>query len=281
MKVSLKNMFSKSENKSENLSFITKEIYDNIEECNCGGPVFKYHDVSKNIFIVKCGYHKKILDIDKLTKRKVWIIPKKISCNWLCVCKGERPIFKEINTINTINTILIKQIEQKLKTKNEILEEKLRVLFKFLFVSNHSSTLDEINILVKNCLLKDPKQNLETYEEYHDRIFFKKIIDLSHTIVIKKLDIPIVFFDFSFLKKRNEIKILKKKESKFVIDIIEETELEENDENEEETELEENDRGDSDFEEICEELGEEHGEIIEENFEDPDDYEDECDYYSD
>ena len=67
MKVSLKNMFSKSENKSENLSFITKEIYDNIEECNCGGPVFKYHDVSKNIFIVKCGYHKKILDIDKLT----------------------------------------------------------------------------------------------------------------------------------------------------------------------------------------------------------------------
>ena len=168
-------------------NFVTKEKYDEIEQCECGGPVFKYHDVSKNIFVAKCGYFKKILDIEKQTKKKLWIVPKKVACDWVCTYNGSRPVFAEIN--NKLNTF----VESKFVDPHIILEEKLKLLFRFLYLSNHSSTLDEINLLVKNNLYREPRKTFyyptighfmrishyEPFEDYEKRIFSKKIIDKS------------------------------------------------------------------------------------------------------
>lgn len=178
--------------------FVTKHQYDQIEECNCGGPVLKYHNTSRNEFIAKCGYFKKIIEIDKETKRKIWIAPKRVACDWRVMYAGERPVFK------VINNILKKTPEiQKSLNVNERLEEQLRVLFLFLHVSNHSSTLDEINILVKNNLIREPKTPLETFREFEERIFSKKIIDLSHTIELPQPEKSVVFIDLPFLHREN------------------------------------------------------------------------------
>jgi len=230
-----------------NENFLTKDEYDSIEECKCGGPIFKFHDTTNNRFIIQCGYYKSIIEIDKKTKKKSWVIPKKVACNWRCIYFGKIPIFKEITNIKIepVKTVLT-------KNKSEILEEKLRIFFSFLFVSNHSSTLDEINYLVINNLLREPRKtfwfpttdhymkvsHLETFQEYHDRIFSKKIIDLSHTVFIKKIDLPIKFYDFPFLR-RNENKIIKIKKltSSQFIDITDD-ELESSDSEDDEIELE-------------------------------------------
>ena len=178
-----------SKSSDQKYFFITKNEYDSIDECNCGGPIFKYHDTTRNKFIVKCGYFRKIIDFDKITKRKLWITPKKSACDWMCVYNGERPVFKEIN-----NT-LVKSIGINNKNIHEQLQEKLKVLFKFLYVSTHSSTLDEINILVKFNLLREPIKTFyfpttdlkmiserESFQDYEKRIFSERIVDLSESI---------------------------------------------------------------------------------------------------
>lgn len=42
-----------------------------LDTCTCGGPVFKYHMSSKNIYIVKCGYSKETLEIDQKSKKSM------------------------------------------------------------------------------------------------------------------------------------------------------------------------------------------------------------------
>jgi hypothetical protein len=177
-----------------NTKFITKKAYDSIEECECGGPIFKYQDTARNVFVVKCGYFKKVLDIDKITKRKVWVVPKKVACDWICTYHGERPVFSEIN--KKLSNFVEKNVT---KDPHRQLEEKLKLLFRFLYLSTHSTTLDEINVLVLNNLLREPRKtyyypsighfmrisHMESFEDYEKRIFSKKIIDQSYLNDIK------------------------------------------------------------------------------------------------
>ena len=279
--------------------FISKKKYDSIEECNCGGPVFKYHNVSKNVFMVQCGYHKKVLDIDKTTKKKVWIVPKKVSCGWKCMYNGERPVFEEINK-NLITYVDIK----KQKNIHEKLEDKLRILFNFLFISNHSSTLDEINILVKNNLLREPRKtfyypsighymrvsHFESFDEYQERIFSKKIVDLSHLALPKIQPVcKIVFIDSPILHRETVtppptpspkvVKCKPKKKielsSQFIVVSDEENsdteESEGSDNNSESGESVDVDREQSDFESV----------FGDENYDENGDISDAPDYYDD
>ena len=96
------------------------------------------------------------------------------------------PVFQQINTI--LKKACVVKVD-----KDVALEEKLRLLFRFVFVSNHTSTLDEINILVKNNLKRESRKvyyypsighmrisHYETLQDYHNRIFSKKIVDLNY-----------------------------------------------------------------------------------------------------
>ena len=258
--------------------FVTKKQYDQIEECNCGGPVLKYHNTSRNEFIAKCGYFKKIIEIDKETKRKIWIAPKRVACDWRVMYAGERPAFRVINTILKKKTCL-----NKLLNIHEQLEEQLRVLFRFLHVSNHSSTLDEINILVKNNLIREPKTALETFREFEERIFSKKIIDLSHTVQVTPPIASVTFIDLPFLHRENLPPPLPRAPknyykpatvSQFIE--IEQSDQEESDQEETDTEQSRNsddDNEQSDFESVFDEPAEEDS--------DPYDDIDAPDYYDD
>jgi len=185
------------------MNFITFDQYKSIHECKCGGPVFKYHNSSKNTYHVKCGYFKKVLEISKETSKKVWVVPKKINCDWSSVYNGPRPVFKEINEK------IIKHVEKNQKDIHKKLEDQLKILFSFLIVSKNSATLDEINIIVKNNLLREPRRTFylvstgrflrvshyESFEEYRDRIFSKKIVNhnnVEFTTVIQPIVKPIV-----------------------------------------------------------------------------------------
>jgi hypothetical protein len=157
------------------MTILTKNDFDELCECDCGKPFIRYHNSSKNIFYAKCANVEEEYDF----KTKKWIICKKQPCDNNFSYHGSRPIFKEIEHV--IN---------KKYTKPENIEERLRILFKFLFVSKLSSTLQEIDLIVKNKLNREPRKtfyypttdlfmkvsHLESYEEYHDRIFSKKII---------------------------------------------------------------------------------------------------------
>ena len=270
--------------------FVTRQVYDDTEECNCGGPIFKFHNTSRNVFVAKCGYFKKIIEIDKETKRKIWIAPKKVACDWRITYNAERPVFKEINKI------LIKRVADNKKNVNEQLEERLKVLFRFLYVSNHASTLDEIDILVKNNLLREPRKTFyypttsyfmrishrETFEEYERRIFSKKIIDLSASVTEIVTDKSFTFHDLPFLRssvKTQQTVVIKRPKviaSQFVEvtdeDSDQETNVSESELSEtEESETEEIERGQSDFESVFDEP---------EEIEETEEYDDN-DYYDD
>ena len=180
----------------ENVSptVLIKKDFLQINECNCGKNPFRYHDASKNIYVAKCPFVKEEFEI----KTKKWIASKKQPCEFYCVYYGERPVFEEIK-----QTLIIKA--QKNPDKNLVLEEKLRLLFRFVFVSNHTATLDEINILVKNSLRREPRKvyyypspghmrisHYESLEDYRDRIFSKKIVDLSHIVKLPEPKPPLI-----------------------------------------------------------------------------------------
>ena len=201
---------------------LTKKDFLQIEECNCGKKPFKYIDTSKNIYTSKCNYTKEEYDV----KSKKWIISKKQPCDFYCVYYGDRPIFEEVKKI------IIKKA-QKLQDPNKILYETLKGLFRFVFVSNHTATLDEINILVKNSLKKEPRKvyyypspghlrisHFELLEDYRDRIFSKKIIDLSNIQQVKQQEKPIVYFKVRNDQNKPSIikpSIIKPITSKFIV----------------------------------------------------------------
>jgi len=255
------------------MNFITFEQYNSINECNCGGPVFKYHNTSKNTYHIKCGYFKKILEISKDNHKKTWIAPKKPSCGLNITYNGPRPIFKEINQK------IIKHFEYHQKDIHKKLEDQLKLLFSFLIISKNSATLDEINILVKNNLLREPRKtyylvstgrflkisHYESFEEYRDRIFSKKIVNHHNVELIQPIVKPIV-------NNVNKKKIKPKKEefSQFII-VSDDEASEDNSEASESADSSDSetddDRGESDFESIAgfEELDE---------FDDNEDYND-------
>lgn len=220
---------SKSKVKTE---IVTKEKYHSFDQCKCGGPIFKYHDTTKNIFVGKCGYFSKVLDIEKETKKKIWIPSKKPACDWICVYHGPRPVFNEIN--NTLN----KFVERNITDPHKQLENKLKLLFKFLYLSNHTSTLDEINLLVKNNLYREPRKTFyfpsighfmrvshyEPFDEYEKRIFSKKIIDVSSILYEKylaqKAEQERKDIEVEIKRKKKEAAIQRKKEADLLLEEV-------------------------------------------------------------
>ena len=173
--------------------FITKKQWNSIEECDCGGSVFKYHDTTKNIMVAKCGLFRKIIEINPKTKKKSWVSSKKQPCNFNYIYPGQRPIYK----IDEIKIDHIAEINKKVnciaENDNNTLEERLKALFSFLFVSRYTSTIQQIDDIVKNNLKKEPRKtfyypsttafmrvsHVEEYIDYRNRIFSEKIIDRS------------------------------------------------------------------------------------------------------
>ena len=184
---------------------LTRNDFFSIEECDCGKHPFRYHNTSKNEFVLKCSITKDEYDI----KLKKWVVNKKQPCDLFCIYYAERPVFQQINTI--LKKACVVKVD-----KDVALEEKLRLLFRFVFVSNHTSTLDEINILVKNNLKRESRKvyyypsighmrisHYETLQDYHDRIFSKKIVDLMYFL-------PPVIKPPTVISRLNENKLSKK-----------------------------------------------------------------------
>ena len=159
----------------------TKSDFFDTTECDCGKPVFRYHNTSKNMFTLKCPNTKYEFE----PKTKKWVLSKKQPCATFGVYHGERPVFA--NIINKCIPVVI---------DTNSLEKRLKALFQFVFVSKYSSTIQEIDLLVKNKLKREPRKvyyypsigNLrvshrETYADYRDRIFSEKIVDRSEKIV--------------------------------------------------------------------------------------------------
>jgi len=185
---------------------LNKKDFFQIDECYCGKHVFRYHNGSKNYYVAKCKNTKEEYDI----KLKKWVISKKQPCDFYCTYQAEPPVFLE-----EIKKVLIKK-SQIIPDKNKALEEKLRLLFQFVFVSSHTETLDEINVLVKNNLCREPRKayyfpspghlrisHYESLEEYRDRIFSKKIIDNNFVVVEEKEPLP------TFLNPRSLFNLVK------------------------------------------------------------------------
>jgi hypothetical protein len=259
---------------------LTKKDFFEIEECKCGKTPFRYHNTSKNEFIVKCNTHPEEYDL----KSRKWTKCKRQPCDLLCAYYGERPIFEQIK-----KTLIRRANAQ--PDYNKVLEEKLRLLFQFVTISNHTSTLDEINILVKNNLKKEPRKTYyspttsyfmpvvgyETLEDYRDRIFSEKII--NRTTCEEVIDHePVVFVKSPYLERKNvrrkAPKVLKpvkpiKSNNNFIVVSDDESECSEiNEQSDNETETS---RDLSDYEDI-EELAEEIEEVYEEeNYDDCDD----------
>ena len=265
---------------NQKAKLLTKYAFDDLTECECGKKLFKYHNTSTNSFYAKCSNY----DI-KPKKNK---LP---ACGLAWCYPDMRPVFKEI-------TKKINKLDFKFKETNfdKILEEKLRILFKFLYVSNNSSTLDEINILVKNSLKREPRKTfyfpsigrfnrISHYEEFIDyekRIFSEQIKDLNF-IITKKNEKPVYFIDQKLLPKVNVILPQKKKIIKNVSNFIN---LEDNETSEkynsESENLDDSDKENSDYEDDIASIEEnEEPEEILDDTEETEETEEYCDYDED
>ena len=254
---------------------LTSQQYDDLETCKCGKLFFKYRNTSENHYVSKCPNVKEEYDM----KTKKWIISKKQPCGELYVYYGPRPVFTEIRKVETIKPVI--------KYEGDNLEKRLRDLFRFLFVSNRTSTLDEINLIVKNELNREPRKifysptttvwmkeiSRETYEDYQTRIFSKKIIEVK---TFKPIITPIIKSNI-ILRPLIRDKIIIKQDkpivqsSQFIV--TSETESENESEDEDKAEVSDSDtepdieefdaRGDSDIEDI-EDVQEDSDSIYEE-----------------
>jgi len=259
---------------------LTKKDFFEIEECKCGKTPFRYHNTSKNEFIVKCNTPPEEYDL----KSRKWTKCKRQPCDLLCAYYGERPIFEQIK-----KTLIRRANAQ--PDYNKVLEEKLRLLFQFVTISNHTSTLDEINILVKNNLKKEPRKTYyspttsyfmpvvgyETLEDYRDRIFSEKIIDRTTCEEIIEHE-PVVFVESPYLERKivrsKAHKVFKpvkpiKSNNNFIVVSDDESECSEvNEQSDNETETSRDLSDYEDIEELAEEIEEDYEE---ENYDDCDD----------
>ena len=161
---------------------VTLAEYQETIECFCGKKSFKIYNSSKNERYAKCAYFKEEYDL----KTKKWIQSKKQPCKFMIIYSGERPIFQEIQ--NKPIKVFEKPVDPHL-----FLEKRLTELFRYLFLENRNTTLQEIDMIVIHQLKREPRKTFyyptiglwlkiahrEEYRDYHDRIFSKKIIDLS------------------------------------------------------------------------------------------------------
>jgi hypothetical protein len=189
---------------------LTRDDFLNLEECECGKPFFKFNNSSKNTFIAKCANFKEEYDM----KTKKWTTSKKQPCGDYYVYHGPRPVFKEIQ----------KAIVTKYSTTNT-LEERLKALFRFLFVSKYSSTIQEIDLIVQNELNREPRKTFyypttglfmkishkESYEDYRDRIFSIKIVPNYKPQVIKEKEPIIKIVDHPFVNRTDKKPVIRKK----------------------------------------------------------------------
>ena len=175
----------------KNNQSLTKINFNNLTECECGKKIFKFHNTSTNVFYARCS------NFDAKPKKN-----KLSACSLSWSFTDIKPILHE-NKKKEILILNVKEINF-----DKILEEKLRILFKFLYVSNNSSTLDEINILVKNKLKKESKFINELFEDYEKRIFSEKIKDLDF-IKIKEKEKHVYFIDPKLIPKKYKIKPIK------------------------------------------------------------------------
>ena len=173
---------------------LTSQQYNDLETCKCGKLFFKYHDTSKNHYVSKCSNVKEEFNL----KTKKWILSKKQPCGEMYVYYGPRPVFTEIRKVENI-----KPVKSDILHECNTLENRLRRLFSFLFVSNRTSTLDEINLIVKHELNREPRKifysptttvwmkeiSRETFEDYQTRIFSKKIVEVK---TFKPIITPII-----------------------------------------------------------------------------------------
>ena len=53
---------------------LTKNEFDEINECDCGKNLYRYHDSSNNIYFAKCAYVKEEYDIKKILSYNCFII---------------------------------------------------------------------------------------------------------------------------------------------------------------------------------------------------------------
>jgi predicted nucleic-acid-binding Zn-ribbon protein len=159
--------------------------------CECGGPVFKYNDVSKNNYIAKCGYTKETLETDPKTKKKLWIKSKKQPCKFVSCFQGKKEIYN-------------KKISHKKNTNIEnphlALHNQLKSLFTYLFIEEKDTFIQEIDYIVRIRLERHPRKvyvfkdskkisHKESLKEYHDRIFSEEIIDLTSKYTTNMFDI--------------------------------------------------------------------------------------------
>ena len=165
---------------------ISFEDWKDTDSCPCGGPVLKYHYSSKNMYVVKCGYVKETFEIDTKVNKKKWIRTKakKQPCNFLSIFQGESC---EYHIEKDNKTVYVPEDPHKKLYNN------LKSYFRFVFIEPRDTTIQEINLLVKNRLHRLPRKiyyhpktgpflvesHRETLQEYHDRIFSKEIIDKS------------------------------------------------------------------------------------------------------
>jgi hypothetical protein len=165
------------------VQLLSKEDFFDIEECECGKPVFKFHNTSKNIHVMKCTSTNQEYDL----KTKKWVLSKKQPCKMYNIYKGEPVVINQI-----------KKKEAPKENKPPDLKERLVSLFNFLPISNHSTTLQEIDLIVKWNLKREPRKTFyypsignlrishhESFEDYRARIFSEEIIDRDVPPVIK------------------------------------------------------------------------------------------------
>lgn len=175
------------------------------EECECGGPVFKYTDTKKNIYIVRCGHNKETYEMKQ--KTCVWIKSKKQPCSFIGVYIGEKPIHVKKEKACAI---------KKLPNPNHLLRSKLILLFKNYQYDRRGLILQEIDHVVEFHLERKPKMESETMEQYYDRIFSKPIIDKY----IQKIDIS------KYESEKNELEIEDSEDSEPDLEEIEPSESE-------------------------------------------------------
>ena len=166
-------------------------------------------------------------------------------------------------------------------------------------MSNHSSTLDEINILVKNSLKREPRKTfyfpsigrfnrISHYEEFIDyekRIFSEQIKDLNF-IITKEKEKPVYFIDPNLLPKITIILPPKPPKKKIVKNISNFINLDDNETSEkynsESENLEDSDKENSDYEDDIASIEEtEEPEEILDDTEEPEETEEYCDYDED
>jgi hypothetical protein len=221
------------------MNFISKKEYNDLDECECNKKFFKWQNTSTNMYIAKCAVCSHEFDL----KTKKWVLNKKKSCEMIFAFQDTKPVFpKEIE-----------KIKQKV-VQNVSTEERLKQLFSSLFATNFSTVLQEIDVLVKTELKREPRKTFyfpsttgflrvshkETYQEYHDRIFFTK----EKCVIEEKIKQSVIhFIDPALLPKIEKMvtkkatptkKNVKQKSNFIVVSDNEETDNENGSDNESE-----------------------------------------------